>query len=155
MAFVIAQGSESLKITTFAINVRMKKMQEISVEKLGRIIIESIQEKKGQEIVQLDLRKTNNSVCEFFIIAHADSNIQVKAIAKNIEENLRKNHETRALHAEGYENAHWILLDYISIVVHIFQQGIRDYYKLEELWEDAEIERIEDPGAVDIKKTGT
>ena len=124
-------------------------MQEISPEDLGRIIIESIQEKKGQEIVHLDLTKTGNSVCEFFIIAHADSSTQVKAIAQNIEETLRKKHETRALHAEGYENAQWILLDFNSVVVHIFQPEIRAYYKLEELWDDAEKAKIEEAGAVD------
>ena len=122
----------------------MNKMQEISHEDLGKIIIESIQEKKGQEIVNLDLSKTGNSVCECFIIAHADSSIQVKAIARNIEDTLKKKHKTRALHAEGYENAQWILLDYNTVVVHIFQPETRGYYKLEELWEDAEITRIEE-----------
>jgi len=125
-------------------------MQDISPEDLGRIIIESIQEKKGQEIVNLNLSKTGNSVCEFFIIAQADSSTQVKAIARNIEETLRKKHKTRALHAEGYENAQWILLDFNTVVVHIFQPEIRGYYKLEELWEDAEIAKIEERGAVDF-----
>ena len=125
-------------------------MQEISPEDLGRIIIESIQEKKGQEIVNLNLSKTGNSVCEFFIIAQADSSTQVKAIARNIEETLRKKHKTRALHAEGYENAQWILLDFNTVVVHIFQPEIRGYYKLEELCEDAEIAKIEEQGAVDF-----
>ena len=125
-------------------------MQEISLENIGKIIIESIQEKKGQEIVNLNLSKTGNSVCEFFIIAQADSSTQVKAIARNIEETLRKKHKTRALHAEGYENAQWILLDFNTVVVHIFQPEIRGYYKLEELWEDAEIAKIEEQGAVDF-----
>ena len=132
------------------INVKIKKMQEISSENLRKIIIESIQEKKGQEIVHLNLGKTGNSICEYFIIAHGDSNIQVKAIARNIEETLRNNHKTRALHAEGYENAQWILLDFNTVVVHIFQHETREYYKLEELWEDAEIARIEEAGTVDF-----
>ena len=122
----------------------MKKIQEISPEDLGKIIIESIREKKGREIVLLDLNKTENSVCEFFIISHAESGVQVKAIARNIEDVLKKDHGTRALHAEGYENAQWILLDFNEVVVHIFQQETREYYKLEELWEDAEILRIEE-----------
>ena len=128
----------------------MKKMQEISSDDIGKIIIESIQEKKGQEIVNLNLSKTGNSVCEFFIIAQADSSTQVKAIARNIEETLRKKHKTMARHAEGYENAQWILLDFNTVVVHIFQPEIRGYYKLEELWEDAEIAKIEEQGAVDF-----
>ena len=125
-------------------------MQEISPEDLGKIIIESIQEKKGQEIVHLNLTKTGNSVCEYFIIAHADSSTQVKAIAQNVEDTLRRKHETRALHTEGFENAQWVLLDFNTVVVHIFQPETRQYYKLEELWEDAEIEKIEEAGAVDI-----
>ena len=127
----------------------MDTKQEISPEDLGNIIIDSIQEKKGREIVHLNLIKTDNSVCEFFIIAHADSGVQVKAIARNIEDTLKKDHATKALHAEGYENALWILLDFNAVVVHIFQQDTREYYKLEELWEDAEITRIEE-GAEDI-----
>ena len=122
----------------------MEKKQEISPEDLGKIIIECIQEKKGREIVHLNLSKIDNSVCEFFIIAHADSGVQVKAIARNIEDTLKKNHATKALHAEGYENSQWILLDFNEIVVHIFQQENREYYKLEELWEDAEITRIKE-----------
>ena len=125
----------------------MKNKQEEDSNLLGREIINCIKEKKGQNIVQIDLSKTDNSVCEFFIITHADSDTQVRAIAKHIEESLKNKHQTRALHAEGYENAHWILLDYNSVVVHVFLEQIREYYKLEELWADAEIELISEPEA--------
>ena len=125
----------------------MKNMQEPGTDLLGKIIIESIKEKKGQNIVHIDLTGTDNSVCEFFIITHADSGTQVRAIANHIEENLKKKHAIRAYHTEGYENAHWILLDYNSIVVHVFLEQIRNYYKLEELWADAEIELISEPEA--------
>ena len=121
----------------------MKNTQESTPEGLGGIIIDCIQDKKGSGIVQINLTKTDNSVCEFFIIAHGDSNTQVKAIASHIEDHLRKHYKIRPLHTEGYENAQWVLLDYNSIVVHIFQQEIRDYYKLEELWADAELEIID------------
>ena len=124
----------------------MKKIQEISPEDLGKTIIECIQEKKGREIVHLDLIKTGNSVCDYFIIAHADSGVQAKAIAHNIEDFLKKDYGIRALHSEGYDNAQWILLDYNTIVVHIFQVEIREYYKIEELWEDAELTRIKEEG---------
>ena len=119
-------------------------MQEISAGELCKAIIESIQEKKGQDIVHLDLSRTDNSVCEYFIIAHADSGIQVKAIARNIEDKLKKDRDLKALHSEGYENAQWILLDFNTVVVHIFQEAVRGYYKLEELWEDAEITRYQE-----------
>ena len=119
-------------------------MQEISPGELGKAIIESIQEKKGQNIVHLDLIRTDNSVCEYFIIAHADSDVQVKAIARNIEDKLKKDHGMKPLHSEGYENAQWILLDFNTVVVHIFQEVTRGYYKLEELWEDADITRYQE-----------
>lgn len=125
----------------------MKNKEENDPAVLGKTIVDCIQEKKGLGIVNINLSKTGNSVCEFFIIAHADSDTQVRAIAKHIENSLKKQHRARALHAEGYENAQWVLLDYNSIVVHVFQEHIRDYYKLEELWADAEIERISEPEA--------
>jgi ribosome-associated protein len=125
----------------------MKIKQEIDPEVLGKTIIDSIQEKKGQEIVSIDLSKTDNSVCEFFMICHADSGTQVRAIAKHIEECLLKQHETKPLHSEGYENAQWILLDYNTVVVHVFLEPTRNYYKLEELWADAEIEIVSESEA--------
>ena len=125
----------------------MKNKQEQDSEKLGKTIIECIQEKKGLNIVSIDLSKTDNSVCEFFIITHADSDTQVRAIAKHIEKSLRDKHQLRAFHAEGYENAQWVLLDFASIVVHVFLEDIRKYYKLEELWADAEVEIISEQEA--------
>jgi ribosome-associated protein len=124
----------------------MNITQESTPDELDRTIIECIQEKKGSGIVQINLTNTDNSVCEFFIIAHGDSSTQVKAIASHIDNYLRKQYKIRPLHSEGYENAQWILLDYNSIVVHIFQQETRNYYKLEELWADAELEIISESG---------
>ena len=142
IGFDTSQRQESVNFTIFA--ERMKNNQEQDPEILGNTIIECIQEKKGREIVHIDLTGTDNSVCEFFIIAHADSDTQVKAIARHIEDSLREKFSIKAFHAEGYENAQWILLDYSSIVVHVFLEPIREYYKLEELWADAEIEKISD-----------
>ena len=121
----------------------MNKTQESAPDNLGRTIIDCIQEKKGSGIVQINLTKINNSICEYFIVAHADSNTQVKAIASHIENHLRKQYKIKSLHSEGYENAQWVLLDYNSIIVHIFQQETRNFYKLEELWADAELEIID------------
>jgi ribosome-associated protein len=129
----------------------MNKTQVSAPGKLDRIIIDRIQEKKGADIVQINLSNIDNSVCEFFIIAHGDSSTQVKAIAAHIEDHLRKQHKIRPLHTEGYENAQWVLLDYNSIVVHIFQQETREYYKLEELWADAELEKISETGREELK----
>ena len=121
----------------------MNKTQESAPDNLGRTIIDCIQEKKGSGIVQINLTKIDNSVCEYFIIAHADSNTQVRAIASHIDNHLRKQYKIKPLHSEGYENAQWVLLDYNSIIVHIFQQETRNFYKLEELWADAELEIID------------
>ncbi len=124
----------------------MNKTQESAPDNLGRTIIDCIQEKKGSGIVQINLTKIDNSVCEYFIVAHADSNTQVKAIASHIDNHLRKQYKIKPLHSEGYENAQWVLLDYNSIIVHIFQQETRNFYKLEELWADAELEIISESG---------
>jgi ribosome-associated protein len=145
IAFDTCHREESLKFTIFAINQGMKNKQEQDFGKLEKTIIESIDEIKGQNIVKIDLSKTDNSVCEFFIITHADSDTQVRGIAKNIEKNLKEKHQFKSFHAEGYENAQWVLLDYSSIVVHVFLKEIRNYYKLEELWADAEIEIVSEP----------
>ncbi len=107
-------------------------------------IIEGILEKKGQEIVDLDLRKVHNAFCDHFVICHADSGTQVNAIADSVEKRVKEHLNERVGHREGMENATWILLDYNNIIVHIFQTQIREYYKLEDLWGDARINRIEE-----------
>jgi ribosome-associated protein len=107
-------------------------------------IIEGILEKKGREIIDIDLSKINSAICDHFIICHADSNTQVTAIADAIERRVRENLKQKVGHREGLENALWILLDYHDIVVHVFQREVRNYYQLEELWGDAKILKIEE-----------
>ena len=114
----------------------MRKKKDEKPLTLEERIIESIREKKGTNIINIDLIKLNNSICEFFIISQGESNTQVRAIAQNIEEKVKKHLKLNAFHTEGYENSQWILLDYNSVVVHIFQEKTRNYYKLEELWAD-------------------
>ena len=104
-------------------------------------IIEAIQDTKGEDIKLLDLTKIENSAADYFIICSANSNTQVNAIAGNIEKNELKH---RPWHVEGTENAMWILVDYISVVVHIFQKHIREFYDLEDLWSDAQITSIDE-----------
>jgi len=100
---------------------------------LTESVVNGIQEKKGREIVVLDLRKIENAVSDFFIICEADSTTQVGAIARS----------EKAWHSEGVQNAQWILIDYVSVVVHVFQKEIRQFYNLESLWADAEIMEVE------------
>ncbi len=120
----------------------MTKNTERDSEELRERIIESIQEKKGNQIVIIDLTEINHSVCDFFIITDGDSGIQAKAIAENIEIKVKQTLDEKVYHREGYENAQWILLDFSSVVVHIFQKDMREHYKLEALWADGTISQI-------------
>ena len=106
-------------------------------------VIQGIQEKKGKQIVKLDLRKIQNSCANHFIICHATSKPHMESIAKSVEEFVKINTGENPMHKEGYANAEWILIDYFDVVIHIFQEVTRRFYKLEELWADAEIQHIE------------
>jgi len=105
-------------------------------------IVEGMQEKKAKEIVCIDLRNIKNSVADFFIVCHADSKTHIEAIAKSIEEYVFKIQGESPLHVEGKTNSEWILMDYFNVVAHIFKQEQRQYYGIERLWADAEIQRI-------------
>lgn len=114
-----------------------KKIENLSTY-LSEIAINGIQEKKGNEIVRLDLREINSSVSDFFVVCNADSSTQVKAIADSVEDEIYKQTKTNPWHKEGLENAEWVILDYFDIVVHIFKTEKRDFFGLEDLWGDAE-----------------
>ncbi len=105
--------------------------------KLFKTILKAIQEKKGEHIVSLDLRKIPEAVADFFIICEASSTIQVKAIAENIEYQVKENCEEPPYHHEGMNGSHWVLVDYVNIVVHVFHAETRKFYRLEEMWSDA------------------
>lgn len=107
-------------------------------------IIEAIQDTKGEDVMIFDLSGIENSVAETFVICSGNSNTQVAAIAGNIEKKVRNELRERPWHVEGTDNAMWVLVDYVSVVVHVFQKHIREYYDIEELWGDAKITRIED-----------
>lgn len=102
-------------------------------------IVEGIREKKGKEIVNIDLRKLGYIACDNFIICHGDSGTQVKALAESVEEKVEKALSIKIRHKEGLDNAIWVLLDYGEVVVHIFMKDNRSYYCLEDLWGDADI----------------
>ena len=105
---------------------------------LVKTVIFGIEEKKGENIVCLDLRKINNRVCDFFIVCDANSGTQVSAIAYSVKEEMKKKLSELPYHAEGFQNSEWILLDYITVVVHVFQKETRYFYNIEGLWADAE-----------------
>ena len=113
-----------------------KKIVNLSTY-LSEIAVHGIQEKKGNDIVRLDLRELNSSVSDFFIICSANSATQVKAIADSVEEEIYKKTQANPWRKEGQEVADWIILDYFDIVVHIFKTEKREFYGIEDLWGDA------------------
>lgn len=121
----------------------MSEKEEFTSEQLVETIVEAMQEKKAENIVMLDLRETGSSVADFFIICHGTSNVQVNAIASGVERDTRDALKEKPWKKEGLQNAQWIILDYVNVVVHVFYEEMRDYYKLEELWGDAKITNYE------------
>jgi ribosome-associated protein len=105
--------------------------------KIIKTIIRAIQQKKGENIVSLDLRKIPEAVADFFIICEASSQPQVRAISDFVEEQLKKKCEEIPYRHEGMKNLQWVLIDYINVVVHIMLPETRKFYKLEEMWSDA------------------
>jgi ribosome-associated protein len=105
--------------------------------KIFKTIIQSIQEKKGENIVSLDLRKIHEAVADFFVICEAGNHTQIKAIADFVEEHVKKTCGELPYKHEGIQALQWVVIDYINIVVHIMLPESRRFYKLEEMWSDA------------------
>ncbi len=112
--------------------------------KLLKTIIKAIKDKKGENIISLDLRKVPEAVADFFIICEADNQPQIRAIADNIEEEVKKKCGEAPYHREGKENLQWVLIDYVNAVVHIMLPETRKFYKLEEMWSDASLSEHND-----------
>jgi ribosome-associated protein len=112
--------------------------------RLYKTIIKAIQAKKGENIISLDLRKIPEAVADFFIICEASSSIQVKAISDYIEEQVKKECGENPYKQEGYQALHWVLIDFVNIVVHIMQPDTRKFYRLEEMWSDAVVKAHEE-----------
>src|SRR5882757_739930 len=106
---------------------------------ISELAIHGIQEKKGNDIVRLDLRNIHSSVTDYFVVCHADSATQVKAIANSIEDEIYKALKQDPWRKEGLEYGEWILLDYVNVVIHVFRTDKREFYGMEDLWGDAEI----------------
>jgi ribosome-associated protein len=119
------------------------KKKKDSFDSLIECIVDGILEVKGHDIVVLDLRSISNAAADYFIICHGTSRTQAEAISRSIEKETQKKLNEQAWHIEGLRNSQWILMDYINIVVHIFEKEAREYYALEELWADAKYIDIE------------
>ncbi len=115
----------------------MAKVFRDDAENVLKNVVLAMQDKKAKNIVSLNLDKIPNAVSHYFVICSASSKTQVDAIHDNVMEFVKKNCGINPLHREGETNAEWILLDYFDVVVHIFLEEIRDFYKLEALWADA------------------
>ncbi|MEL0645076.1 ribosome silencing factor [Olleya sp. Ti.3.14] len=117
--------------------------QQPNIDALIATVIEGIEDVKGKEINILDLREIENTVCDYFVICEGTSNTQVNAIVNSIQKKVSKTLKDKPWHIEGEDNAEWILMDYVNVVVHVFQKHIREYYDIESLWGDAKVSVIE------------
>ena len=114
-----------------------------NADQLITSILSGIEDVKGKEINILDLREIENTVCDYFIICEGTSNTQVNAIVNSIQKKVSKELKDKPWHIEGEDNAEWVLIDYVNVVVHVFQKHIREYYDIESLWGDAKTTVIE------------
>ena len=113
-------------------------------EKLIQAIIEAIQEKKGRDIVHVDLSGIDTAAAQGFVIATGNTPMQVTAVADSVRAHVEKNAGQRPFNYDGYQNAQWVIIDYGNIFVHIFVPDFRERYNLEQLWADARINKIPD-----------
>ena len=114
-----------------------------SADELITLILHGIEEVKGLDTNLLDLRDIENTVCDYFIICSGTSNTHVNAIVNSIQKTVREAIQDKPWHVEGSDNAEWILLDYVNVVVHVFQNHTREFYDIEGLWGDAKVTMVE------------
>ncbi len=114
-----------------------------SADELITLILHGIEEVKGDDVNLLDLREIENTVCDYFIICNGTSNTHVNAIVNSIQKTVSKAIKDKPWHVEGSENAEWVLMDYVNVVVHVFQKQIREFYDIEGLWGDAKVTLVE------------
>jgi ribosome-associated protein len=116
--------------------------------KILKTITKAIQDKKGENIVSLDLRKIPEAIAEFFIVCEAGSHVQVKAIAERVEDLVKRECGENPYKVEGYQALQWVLIDYVNIVVHVFLAETRRFYRLEEMWSDGVLEELDGVGSL-------
>jgi len=113
-------------------------------EKLSQVIVNGMKEKKATDIVVIDLRNIKNAIADFFVVCSGNSDKQLEAITDSIDEEVYKTLKENPWHTEGKNNKEWMLLDYITVVAHVFKKERRQFYALEKLWGDADIVEIGD-----------
>ncbi len=117
---------------------------EVTSEELRDLIVRGMQEKKGVDVVVMDLREVKNAICDYFIICSGNSDTQIDAIAQSVDEEVHKNTGQNPWHQEGKMNREWILLDYVDVVAHVFKKERRAFYDLEQLWGDADVQHLDE-----------
>lgn len=121
-----------------------KIINEIDSQVLCEVIVEGMKNNKAEDIVVIDLREVEHAVTDFFVICSGDSPTQIEGISNSVIRLTRKELKEKPWHKEGKNNAQWILLDYVNVVVHIFYKELREYYELEDLWADGKRITVED-----------
>ena len=121
----------------------MKKRSD-GADVLLKSVVKGIYEKKGHDVLKVDLRNLENRIADYFVICHASSGTQVSAICDSVDDTVRMETGEKPLHLEGLDNCFWVLLDYGNVIVHIFLEEYRNFYNLESLWADGAIEAMED-----------
>jgi ribosome-associated protein len=111
--------------------------------KIIKTIIHAIREKKGENIISLDLRKVNEAIADFFIVCEATNQPQVRAIAEYVQQEVKIKCSENPYHHEGFQKLSWVLIDYVNVVVHVMLTDTRNFYKMEEMWSDASIAKHE------------
>lgn len=122
----------------------MELKETIETTALTKAIVEGIRNKKGRKIVLVDMGELESAPCRYFVIAEGTSNTQVAAIADEVEDYVRKSVGDKPIAIVGQDNAEWVAIDYVDVIVHIFQPQIREFYDIEHLWGDARITMFPD-----------
>ena len=122
---------------------RSKDLLKEEEEEFLDLIIDAIQDIKGKNIVQIDLRHLQDAPTKFFVICEGESSTQIKAIANNVARRVKEETNNRASHVEGQNGAKWVLVDFFDVVLHVFDKATRDYYDLEDLWSDGKFKEFQ------------
>lgn len=120
-----------------------KRTKDLESEQIVKNIVEGIQERKGKEIVVVNMNRLKEAPCSYFVICEGDSNVHVNAVAMSVKEYVQDKIQVKPYATDGFEHAEWIAMDYGQIIVHVFQRHTREYYDIEHLWADAELQKIE------------
>ena len=135
-------------------SIRQKKSEEVHVRRhpknpvhtLAQHAVDAVLEKKGQDVIVMDMRGISG-VADLFVVCTGDSDVQIRAIAEAVVMRIRETCDERPWHKEGLDHLQWVLLDYVDLVVHIFNPEKRTFYSLERLWGDAPVEHVDDDGS--------